>query len=425
MYKRIIKQFEIQMNNNIEPGQEVIEQTIVNEFVDANQNVISKSENAEVIIRKPMVRKPYQKKEQVDKKTINYDNYSKGVIDLKSYKLPELKEAAKTHKLLISGTKPLLMARIEVLFNNTKNAIKIQRFLRGWLVRYSIKLRGPALFNRRICLNDTDFVTMEPLAEIGHESFYSYKDSKNFVYGFNVTSLIQSMKNKSTLENPYNREKLNNNITSQIKTLFKISCVLYPEFREENEALIPPTNIINRRPRPAFQHVPNLQTNVNNINSRNNNIENQQGTEIMRRLIEIRAKPANERINDLFMEIDSLGNYTMSAWFSNLDIRQHVRLYRALYEIWNYRSNLSREVKLRICPYVAPFEGIFPHGVYYNDLTFAQIQAACLTVFENMVYQGVDEDHRKIGTFHALSALTLVSDSARQAMPWLYESVAY
>lgn len=419
MYKRIIKQFEIQMNNNIEPGQEVIEQTIVNEFVDANPNVMSKSENTEVVIRKPTVRKPNQKKEPVDKKIINYENYSKGVIDLKSYKLPELKEAAKTHKLLISGTKPLLMARIEVLFNNTKNAIIIQRFLRGWLVRYSIKLRGPALFNRRICLNDTDFVTMEPLTEIGYESFYSYKDSKDFVYGFNITSLIQVINNKSRFENPYNREKLNNNITAQIKTLFRISCVLYSEFREENEALIPPTNIINRRPRPSVQ--PN---NTNNINTRNQ-IDNIQATTMTRRLSEIRAKPVNDRINDLFMEIDALGNYTLSAWFSNLDIRQYVRLYRALYEIWNYRSNLSREVKLRICPYVAPFDGIFPHGVYYNDLTFVQIQVACLTVFENMVYQGVDEDHRKIGTFHALSGLTLVSDSARQAMPWLYDSVAY
>jgi hypothetical protein len=110
---------------------------------------------------------------------------------------------------------------------------------------------------------------------------------------------------------------------------------------------------------------------------------------------------------------------------SSLDIRQYIRLYRILYEIWNYRSNLSREVKLRICPHISPFEGIFPRVIYHNDLSFNQIQNACVTVFENMVYQGIDEDHRKIGTFHALSGLTMVSDNARQAMPWLYESVAY
>jgi hypothetical protein len=88
MYKRIIKQFEIQMNNNIEPGQEVIEQTIVNEFVDANTNVISKSESTEVVIRKPTVRKPNQKKEPVDKKIINYGK--KSIFTLNVQKLFEL-----------------------------------------------------------------------------------------------------------------------------------------------------------------------------------------------------------------------------------------------------------------------------------------------------------------------------------------------
>jgi hypothetical protein len=48
---------------------------------------------------------------------------------------------------------------------------------------------------------------------------------------------------------------------------------------------------------------------------------------------------------------------------------------------------------------------------------------ACLIVFENMVYSGIDEDHRKLGTFHALSGLTMVSIPARTAMPWLYESI--
>jgi hypothetical protein len=42
-----------------------------------------------------------------------------------------------------------------------------------------------------------------------------------------------------------------------------------------------------------------------------------------------------------------------------------------------------------------------------------------------MVYSGIDDDHRKIGAFHALSGLTIVSLDARLAMPWLYESVAY
>jgi len=415
MYNKDIE-FEMTKNDMVIESKSIIDaniindDNIVNEFID-----ITQQNNV-----KPIIKKTRNSKKTVDKTAINYENYIKFELELKSYTLPELKEAAKCHRLLISGTKPLLIARLEVLFTSIKNAILIQRYFRGWIVRYSFKLRGPALNNRQICLNDTDFVTMEPLSEIGHSCFYSYKDTKDFVYGFNVASLMQSMKTKSKLENPYNRERVNANIMEQIKTLFKLSCILYPIFREENESLISPTNIINRRTRTNLSTA----TAIPVINNRNV-IENRATAETLIRLNDMRIKPASERINDLFMEIDALGNYTSSTWFSNLDARQYIRLYRTLYEIWNYRSNLSREVKNRICPVAEPFYGIFPPGVYYNDLTMAQIQGACLTVFENMVFQGIDEDHRRIGTFHALSGLTLVSDGARQAMPWLYDSVAY
>jgi hypothetical protein len=40
-----------------------------------------------------------------------------------------------------------------------------------------------------------------------------------------------------------------------------------------------------------------------------------------------------------------------------------------------------------------------------------------------MIFMGVDDEHRKLGAFHALSALTVVSMGARDTMPWLYESL--
>jgi hypothetical protein len=40
-----------------------------------------------------------------------------------------------------------------------------------------------------------------------------------------------------------------------------------------------------------------------------------------------------------------------------------------------------------------------------------------------MVYCGIDDEYRKIGTLHALTALTIVSNGARNSLPWLYESL--
>jgi hypothetical protein len=137
---------------------------------------------------------------------LNYKEYYKNNIILKKYKLPELKTIVKKYKLRITGNKDELINRIETLFSKMKNAEIIQKRFRGWIVRYSFILNGEIIKNRSLCVNDSDFVTLEPLDEIPRELFYSYKDAKNFYYGFNITSLIQMMKTKGKLTNPYNRE---------------------------------------------------------------------------------------------------------------------------------------------------------------------------------------------------------------------------
>jgi hypothetical protein len=386
-------------------------------------------------------RAPRQPKTETVMVEISYDNFKNNSIDFIKYKLPELKDALKKYNLRISGKKELLIKRLETYFKKHSNAIIIQRFFRGWIVRYFIRLKGPAFKDVSLCTNDSDFVTMEPLNEMKKDVFYSYKDSKNFIYGFDITSLIQMLQKKNKIENPYNREKIDQTRTKEIKTVYNLSFLIYPHFKDENERIPQINNYINQHrsrtytpnnPMNNAQHQNTIRSNNNNANIRTTNNANNANIAmtpemIIRhtRLSEIREKPINERINHLFTEIDSLGNYTSSTWFSNLDIRNYVRLYRILYDIWFFRSNLSREVRNFICPNTNPFDGILPRILHTNNLTFTQIQNACLTTIESMVYTGINDDYRRIGTFHALSALTLVSIDARTSLPWLYESVAF
>ena len=62
----------------------------------------------------------------------------------------------------------------------------------------------------------------------------------------------------------------------------------------------------------------------------------------------IRRNPIDTRIRNLFMEIDQLGNYTDSSWFSQLDRIEFIRCFRLLRDIWNYRSRLSFHIKIKI-----------------------------------------------------------------------------
>jgi hypothetical protein len=362
-------------------------------------------------------------------------DYFKNKINLKKYKLPELKEIIKHYKLVRTGNKDILIDRIITHFNKTRFATSIQRTFRGWIVRLSFTLRGEAFKNRKLCVNDSDFISLEPLHEIPFEQFFSFKDASNFMYGFNVSSLIQLMKNTGKINNPYNREKMEVEEIQKIITLHNIIQIIFPAYKDADK-----TQLIIERPRENLNqinanelHNPHIDSPVRTNLSTYYFYPRIQDIGIMtselrakyNKLLQIRIKPMSNRINDLFMDIDLLGNYTQSSWFSNLERLNYIRLYRILYDIWNFRGQLSRNLKSNICPFFDPFTNIFIRQIYHNEITHEEIQFACLTVIENLIYSGIDDEHRKIGALHVLSALTLVSSGARLAMPWLYESVAF
>jgi hypothetical protein len=283
-----------------------------------------------------------------------------------------------------------------------------------------------------MCNNDKDFVTMEQLIEIPYEYFFSYTDKQNFTYGFNITSLIQVYKTKGCLMNPYNREKFSKELLDQVISLYRITWLIYSDFKQENEYLsLFQLNVNQTRIRPTYQHYVAPQQQTSSILTNNYRPSVNRGSLILpedihryNHICEIRLRSVHQRITDMFIEFDQLGNYTNSDWFTTLQTRDYVRLYRIIYDIWNFR-NLNREIRSRICPFHEPFDGIFPRPMQNHEITQEQIKIACLIVFENLIYSGADEETRKLGAFHALSGLTIVSPGARAAMPWLYESIAY
>jgi hypothetical protein len=378
-----------------------------------------------------------------------YTDYLEKPDTIVKYKIPQLKVIAKRLRQKVTGNKRVLISRILNHYNSIKYATRIQRIFRGHIVRLSFKLRGAGFKNRKGCVNETDFCTLEPVDEIPDEYFFSYTN-KDITYGFNLISLIQLLKSSNKIINPYNREVFSSDIVLSIIQLFRLINIIFPDAAEKNgleKPNITNNNIYNiilnrqysqnaasslreRLPRMVVDrsHTNNMVLAGNNggtgstIIQQNNeyiNIRNERTITINN----IRLKPIQTRIRDMFMDIDQLGNYTSSSWFSELDRRELIRLYRTLYDIWNYRSQLSPEMKRNICVLGGPFYG-FPNitAVYH---TFEQIQSCCLMIFENLVYTGIDDEHRKIGVLHALTALTVVSLNARNAMMWLYDSVAY
>lgn len=362
--------------------------------------------------------------------TLDYNEYYKKEVLLEKMKVQELKKIAKQHKMLVSGRKAILIERIKTRFREDKNAGLIQNIYKGYVVRKLLNGIDNDI-SKKTFVNDTDFYTLEPLREISRELFFSYIDNDQFEYGFNIISLLLMMKNSKKIQrfvldlklinvmiqntnlvdikNPYNRSNIERDVVVKILKRIILINMIFPHHLYD-----------------ILQHnVKNQQT--ESILRTYNYLSN---TEILRnnyreRMNQLREKSVDERIENIFMEIDSLGNYTQSSWFSELNREDSIRLYRHLYEIWHYRGQISRELRHKICILIDPFREIQQQRLTQREITGEFIKEACLKVFEYMVLTGIDDEHRKLGALHALSALTIVSRPARQSMPWLFESLGY
>ena len=132
----------------------------------------------------------------------------------------------------------------------------------------------------------------------------------------------------------------------------------------------------------------------------------------------------NQRILAIFQTIDNLGNYTNIHWFSSLDRLLIVKYIRELYDIWSYRADLSLAIKQEICPPNGdPFRNTNINLL--NNLTLENLQHFTLTIIENLVNTGINEESKKLGAYYVLCSLTLVNHEAAIALPWLYQAVAH
>uniref|UniRef100_A0A6C0I167 SAP domain-containing protein n=1 Tax=viral metagenome TaxID=1070528 RepID=A0A6C0I167_9ZZZZ len=362
---------------------------------------------------------------------ITYSEFYKNNTCLKKINLKILKKIAKKNKLHCSGNKPIITERIETFFYKHKMANIIQKYFRGYLVRLLYKKREPV----KNCVNETDFYTMEPLSEINQPFLYIYKEDEKISYGFHLSSvyaLIYSSLNnnvtkefvkneKNIVKNPYNRSNMPTEIINDVNKLYRISCIIHKNANGNGNG--------NAK---SKKNENNLEINneiVNIRRTRRRSLTNdfyptptmEIYQERVRKLNEIREKPMQNRVSELFTEMDYLGNYTCEEWFYEIrSAENYLRLYRTLFNIWYHRSQMPLDIRQKICMCGDPFENIV---AFSASITRDNIQENCLRVFENMIFMGVDDEHRKLGAFHALSALTVVSIGARDTMPWLYESL--
>ena len=327
----------------------------------------------------------YMKKKDNILKEITVDDLNKPEYNIwRKYKQIELKEICKEYGLKISGNKSELIKRILNKLREKHSAIKIQKVFRGNMVRLFFKLKsGLKLFkneeeydnglyiDKNISVNDTDFITLEPIKEINCIDLFVYKEKKNVKYLFKMSSLFDYFNNKK-VKNPYNNKKFKTNMLLRVENLIILNKILNIIKNNEDELLLCMKD-------------------------------------------EIRFKTI-----DIFQKMDQLGNYTNINWFLNLSPGSTYRFLRELQDIWEYRAQIPYDVKVEICP---------PNGrPFYNieidrNSNIYSLKLGALKIMNKLIDSAVNESNKSMGALYVLSALTLVSFEAAESMPWLYESV--
>ena len=293
------------------------------------------------------------------------------------YNIAELKEISKMfkYKFKQKKKKDMTIELYEFLLQNSVS-YKIQKIWKKYFIKQFNILQGPAYIKRSLCNNVEDFLTTDEIKDIDYYYFFSYKDIDGFIYGFNLIS-IHNLIIKKDLRNPYTRNNFTVELIEQVQKRINYNKILGKiNETEKVQIVINNTNYIS-----AFV--------------------------------------------SLFQKMDSLGNYTQAEWIINLNTNQLRKFILELYDIWDYRSQISNETKMAICPPQGhPFREIPLHIIQQSyNLNSDLLKKYCVVIIDKFINSSTNKDNQCLGAFYILSALTMVNSNAADAMPWLYQSL--
>lgn len=318
-----------------------------------------------------------EKEEITEIEKINYDIIFKDYNKFKTIKAKQifLKNLCKKNNLNVTGNKTLLKQRLYYYFKGSYYSNKIIKCWKHFVEKKISKARGPGYNNREICINNTDFFSMDNIYDISDIQFISFKDKDNNIYGFDILSIYNLIKiNKKKSQNPYNRNLLPDELEKNINIIIKYSKFL--------------NNTINIK------------------------------------ITDDKPECFKTKIIELVQYINNLGNYVNYEWFLDLNKNNKQLFIRELIDIWNYRAQLTEEVKRDIFP---PSGNPFYDIVNYNSYTVSEdlINNYIIKIIERILKTSSNRNNQILGSNYILCSLTLVNSIAAAAYPWLYQSVSH
>ena len=302
--------------------------------------------------------------------TNNLKDYTKNEIinsikffnkDKKNYSVLKKNILFEEYKLLIQKYEKYKKNDIKIIKNiqnkyigNKKNKINI--------------LRGEGFIDKSKTNNEIDFFTYETKEEISDKYYFSYKDESNILWFFDIRSFNKLIEHNQP--NPYTMIKIPSNIIKNAKLL------------SEKINLGKKDEIINQT-----------------------------------QLKLSRKQTIKQKCIDLFCDIESTTMYCHPQWFLSLGIPYLKRLYRNLEDLWNYRLQISNEIKSRICP---PNGLVFTNRVSEVNGFRDKYDLQNLLLNEVMKFQRASTlEDKKMGFTYFMIGMVSVSKECYETHPFL------
>uniref|UniRef100_A0A6C0JDH1 Uncharacterized protein n=1 Tax=viral metagenome TaxID=1070528 RepID=A0A6C0JDH1_9ZZZZ len=259
--------------------------------------------------------------------------------------------------------------QLEKYFLDIDKICIIQKMVRGFLIRSTIQRRGISCYLRHLVNNEHDFLTFENINDIPNKNYFSYKDSNDFTWGFDIITFKELLKNNQG--NPYNTQEID------LETKARFLKLLYL-------------------------------------------IQNTRKVEMEKAVITDPFQLMQQKCIKVFQKMDDLEQYTQCEWFTELNLPELKELYKQILDIWDYRVQLSESDKLKYVTNGKLFtEGVSMINKYTDKNKLANL---LLDNFDRLVSEGKTKQDKTTGALWILSSLTLVSLPARDALPWLFQS---
>lgn len=307
---------------------------------------------------------------------------------------------------------------------------------------------------KKICKNTTELLTLDDIDEIPYKDLYFiFEPTTNDVYCFHSKSISQMKKNnkqdRKSWINPYTRCKTPINIINEQikdqkiykyyllnKKLLKNTSNTQNTIIQTTSSITPTTSSRRRR----YRRI-NAQNTIILDNNIQINLLNNIDTDTLNVLNTIQTEPElnqyiNEQINEIFIEIDMLGNYTDMNWYNdmitnNVSGRRNLnRFCTELYDLWLRRLPFTNEIRLSYIPtmqdgnpfsciYATSFRTLTQNFSRLNDITSRFVM---MYILKQFIFSSEDREKRVQCAIYILGCLTIYSLPARNALHWLYET---